>query len=223
MSTSFSYGRGGRLYRYYVSGSLDPNRDRDGRRPVRVSAGAVEATVQRSLGRLLNRPAHLSWDEVRSIVHRVQLNSEQTHVVLVADAIREPLETIEAAALRLRPRASPDTIASASGRLMLTVDWRPSARRRLQSPSQPQNDDCRATLRSAHALLSQHHMSPLEPDAHSQAAAPTWQRQRHSMALGLLAPDLQRSMLEGRLCSLPDQLRREAPLAWADQRSISGS
>jgi site-specific DNA recombinase len=218
MGTSFSYGRGGRLYRYYVSGSLDPNRDCQGKRPVRVPAGAVEATVQRSLGRLLNRPAHLSWDGVRSIVHRVQLNSEQTHVVLVADAIREPLESIEAAALRLARRAGPDTISAAGGHLILAVDWRPSARRLPQIAAQGYDDDGRLALKSAHALLMQHQMSPLEPNEHSNAAAPAWQRQRHLMALGLLAPDLQRSMLEGRFHSLPNQLRVNAPLAWADQQ-----
>jgi site-specific DNA recombinase len=219
MGTSFSYGRGGRLYRYYVSGSLDPNRDSQGRRPVRVSAGAVEAMVQRSLGRVLER-AYLPWDEVRSIVHRVQLNSEQTHLVLDADAIREPLESLEAAALRLARQALPDTISSAGGNLMVTIDWRPSARRLHQSQCPPHEDDCRVALKSAHALLSQHQMSPLEPDAHCKAAAPAWQRQRHLMALGLLAPDLQRSMLEGRLGSLPHQLRVDAPLAWADQRLV---
>jgi site-specific DNA recombinase len=218
MCTSFSYGRGGRLYRYYVSGSLDPNRDSQSRRPVRVSAGAVETMVQKALGRLLDQSAHLSWDEVRSIVHRVQLNSEETHVVLVADAIREPLESIEAAALRLARRASPDAISAAGGRLMLTVDWRPSARRLPQIAAQGYNDDGRLALKSAHALLMQHQMSPLEPDEHSKAVAPAWQRQRHLMALGLLAPDLQRSMLEGRFHSLPNQLRVNAPLAWADQQ-----
>ena len=218
MGTSFSYGRSGRLYRYYVSGSLDPNRDPQGRCPVRVSAGAVETMVQRSLGRLLHRSAHLPWDEVRSIIRRVQLNSEQTHLVLVVDAIREPLESIDAAALRLARRAFPDTISSIGGRLMLTVDWRPSPGRASRIQSHPQNDDCRIALKSAHALLSQHHMSPLEPDAHSKAAAPRWQRPRQLMALGLLAPDLQRSILEGRRCSFPGQWRVNAPLAWADQR-----
>lgn len=220
MGTSFSYGRGGRLYRYYVSGSLDPNRDPQGRRPVRVSAGAVESIVQESLGRLLDQPAHLSWDQVRSIVYRVQLNSEETHLILVADAIREPLETVEAAVSRLARRTSPDSISSTGGRLMLTIDWRPSVRRPLQRPTQPQNEDCRVALKNAHVLLSQHQMSPLEPDAHCKATAPAWQRQRYLMALGLLAPDLQRSMLEGHLGSLPNQLRVDAPLAWADQRLV---
>ena len=218
MGTSFSYGRGGRLYRYYVSGSLDPNRDSQGRRPVRVSAGTVETMVQKALGRLLERPPHLPWEEVRSIVQRVQLNSEEAHVVLVADAIREPLESIEAAALRLARRAWPGTISVAGGHLMLTLDWGPSAGRRPQIASHRHNDDCRVALKSAHALLMQHQMSPLEPDVNSNAAAPAWQRQRRLMALGLLAPDLQRLILEGRLGSLPNQLRVHAPLAWADQR-----
>ena len=219
MGTSFSYGRGGRLYRYYVSGSLDPNRDSEGRRPVRVSAGAVETMVQKSLGRLLEQPG-LSWEEVRAIVRRVQLNSEQTLVVLAADAICEPLESLEAAALRLARRAWPDTISAAGGRLMLIVDWRPSASRQLHGPPRLQNDDCRVALKSAHSLLTLHQMSPLEPEEHSKAAAPTWQRQRHLMALGLLAPDLQRSMLQGHFLSLPDRLKVDAPLAWNDQRSV---
>ena len=220
MGTSFSYGRGGRLYRYYVSGSLDPNRACHGRPPVRVSAGAVESMVQRSLGRLVERAGQLSWDEVRTLLRRVQLNSEETHLVLVADVIREPFEAVEAAALRLARRASPDTISSTDGGLLLTVDWRSSASRASQIELVQQDDDCRVALKHAHGLLSQYGMSPLAPHAHFRAVAPAWQRQRHLMALGLLAPDLQRAMFEGRLVSLPSQLRVGAPLAWADQRLL---
>lgn len=218
MGTSFSYGRGGRLYRYYVSGSLDPNRPKDGRRPVRVSAGAVESMVRRSIARLLDKPAHLAWEQVMAIVHRVQLNSEQTHIVVSPDAVLEPLESPEAAVSRLMRRTLPDGISSSTGGLKLTVDWRTSTRRPHDRQPRPNDDEYWVMLKRAHELLMRHQMSPLDPAAHSMAAAPAWQRQRHLMAVGFLAPDLQRSLLEGRLRYLPDRLRSDPPLAWADQR-----
>lgn len=220
MGTSFSYGRGGRLYRYYVSGSLDPNSHKRGRRPVRVSAGAVESMVQRSIGRLLDRSAHVSWDEVNALVRRVQLNTEQAHIVVASEVVLEPLESAEAAVARLMQRVLPDTISVFSDCLMLTVDWRQAIRRQQNSQPRPNAEDCRAMLKNAHELLRRHQMSPLDLHAHANATAPAWQRQRHLMALALLAPDLQRSLLEGRRQSLPDQLKLDAPLAWVDQRQV---
>ncbi|MDP9421363.1 MAG: recombinase family protein [Pseudomonadota bacterium] len=219
MGTSFSYGRGERLYRYYVSGSLDPNRSDQSRRPVRVSAGAVENMVQKSIARVLGRT--VAWNEMGRLVERVQLNTEQAHIVLALAEFLEPLESAQAGAARLAKRVVPDSISAIDGRLRITVDWRPAARRQPSiSRLSPDADGVGALLKDAHELLRRHSMSPMEPDVHSKSTAPTWQRQRRLMALGLLAPDLQRSMLEGRIRSLTGQLSFLAPLAWSDQRQI---
>jgi hypothetical protein len=60
-------------------------------------------------------------------------------------------------------------------------------------------------------------MSPLECGLHSRATAPPYQRQRRIMALGLLAPTLQKSILQGNSKRIPDHVIEAAPLAWADQ------
>jgi len=63
-------------------------------------------------------------------------------------------------------------------------------------------------------------MSPLDPSAHAQATAPAWQRQRRIMALGLLAPQLQKKMLQGSYAGALNAMMAAAPLAWADQISL---
>jgi len=73
-------------------------------------------------------------------------------------------------------------------------------------------------LRSAHRLLEMYSMSPIAPDSHVKATAPAWQRQRRIMALGLLAPSLQKAVLQGTYSPSVNHLLRELPpLAWSDQ------
>jgi len=224
LGTSFSYGRGGRPYRYYVSGSLDPNRRDRSRRPIRVSAGLVEGMIQRSIGKLLDRPSAISWDELKTMVQKVQLNSEQAHIILAPERFLEPLETIDDAATRLARRAGPVSVSPHASQLKLTVDWKSAGRRQhCLSDARPPAPECAVQLKQSHELLQMYAMSPLNPDRHCAATAPSWQRQRHLMALGLLAPDLQKAVLEGRLQSLPPQLRFDAPLAWSDQRMIANA
>lgn len=221
MGASFSYGRGGRLYRYYVSGSLDPNRPDHGKRPVRVSARAVEDMVQKSMARLLDGSARLPWEELRSLVERVQLNTSQAHIVVNPDAVQEPLEALEAAASRLALRAAPDTISLLGSKLKLTVDWRLPDRRHHGALARQAIPECRNLLKRAHELLLEHSMSPLAPDSFADAKAPEWQRQRALMALGFLAPDLQKAILNGSDGMSTDVLRLSASLAWADQRALA--
>jgi len=60
-------------------------------------------------------------------------------------------------------------------------------------------------------------MSPLNAEQHFEASAPAWQRQRRIMALGLLAPSLQKDIARGKVRWHLDQMPQYMPLAWGDQ------
>jgi len=80
-------------------------------------------------------------------------------------------------------------------------------------------------LRRSHRALATAFASPMTPGDHAKAATPATQRERRLLAIGLLAPDIQRAILEGRapagltIASLTDCY---LPVAWAEQRKALG-
>jgi hypothetical protein len=77
-------------------------------------------------------------------------------------------------------------------------------------------------LKAGHRLLERFAMSPMKPQDHGLAEAPRDQRDRRLMHLGLIAPRLQKQMLEGRFLEAGDEvLSGEFPLAWADQLRLA--
>lgn len=61
-------------------------------------------------------------------------------------------------------------------------------------------------------------MSPLDPESHGAARAPTDQRNRYLMMVGLLSPKVQKRILaEGRTVSI--SAIQLLPLAWLDQET----
>lgn len=217
MTTSFSYGRRGRLYRYYVSGSLDPSgrKTKVGRR---IPAGGIESLVLGSLTRLVESS---ETDVLLPLVQRIQINSEAIHCLIDPEEMLEPLETLERCRDRLSLRVSSHCLRVEGSELLLTISRRPqfrggTAERSLGGISIADGERARQLLRQAHQLLRDHSMSPLRPEHHSDARAPVDQRARRLMMLGLLSPKLQKNLLaHGR----PNSLARlgEIPLAWADQ------
>ena len=121
-----------------------------------------------------------------------------------------------------RPRLCAD-----SDRIRLIVDRQPVFRGGRASGAELTSATCtaldvRTLLRSAHMLLEAHAMSPVDATAHGRATAPPWRRQRRTMALGLLAPQLQKAILQGGFRGSVEQLMSAAPLAWTDQVKASG-
>ena len=219
LTTSFSYGRAGRLYRYYVAGSLDPSRPESSHPVGRVPAAPLERIVLQSIARLLNRQA--TWSEALPLISAIELRERSIQLVLSAGAFTEPHELIECAVDRLRDAVAPHRLVGDSDVLRLIFDQQPVFRGAngigYQSSARGA-DDGLILLRSAHQLLETHSMSPLEPNTHSDARAPSWQRQRRIMIVALLAPQLQKEILQGTCAKSVDQLLDEQqPLAWADQ------
>lgn len=222
MTTSFSYGRGGRLYRYYVSGSLDPSgrKSKVGRR---IPAGGIESLVLGSLTRLVGDGQS---EALLPLVQRVQINSEAIHCLVDPEPLMEPLETLERCRDRLSRNIPTDVVRVEGSALLLTISRLPQFRggaveKPLGEIGSADGERTRQLLRQAHQLLRDHSMSPLQPEHHGQARAPADQRPRQLMTLGLLSPRIQKRLLaQGRL-KLAAKLG-EIPLAWADQQDALG-
>ncbi|HEX3423350.1 MAG TPA: recombinase family protein, partial [Sphingomicrobium sp.] len=220
LTTSFSYGRGGRLYRYYVVGSLDPSRPGSSRRAKRVPAAPLEQLVLRAITRLLDRP--VGWAEALPLISAVELHDRSVQLLFDASAFIEPHEPVERTVGRLRDLAAPNRLIAESDRLVLIVD-----RRAVFRGGKANGFGCStpafacdglALVRLGHCLLEAYSMSPLAPETHARANAPPWQRQRRIMTLGLLAPRVQKAIFQGTLFTSIDELLQDTlPLAWADQ------
>lgn len=213
MSPTHARGRSGKLYRYYVSTSLQRGIGSAATPgPQRISAPALEALVQDTLARLLPSEA----DPLRPLV---RADVQQWQVVLTLRA------TGRGMAEHLRPGESLVRDPDAPKTWHLTV---PIALSRIGSKTAiTTGAPCRArrdpalisALRRAHALMAR--------DAHGPvlAMAPESQYARRLVALALLAPDIQRDLLAGRQprqLTLATLMAEELPLGWADQRRKFG-
>ena len=217
MSPTFAYGRGGKLYRYYVSAPLQRGAKRDEKdsAPRRVSAATLDSRLVKTLARLL---PDLQEDPLR-LVRRVEIHAKHVDMFLplkLIGKIRENLHTGE--------RAVPDP--AEPEQLRLTLPWRMQTRGGKtdilagdKNTPQPDPSLIRA-LRSAQAMLDRDTMKgPV------LQAAPSSPWRRNLVRLAFLAPDIQRVILEGRQ---PDHLtlalliRHDIPLLWADQRRKFG-
>ena len=220
LTTSFSYGRGNRLYRYYVAGSLDPARPAGSRGPLRVPAGPLERLVLGSLSTL--QANRLDWMEARSLLLRVEIWDRSVQLVLQPGALAEPHEESATLVPKLRARLAEERLViGIEGEFRLIIDRAPMFRGGKAGPdhtfAQVQNQSTRDMLRAAHRLLEEHDLSPLRPHVHSAGRAPADQRKRYLMVLGLLAPSLQRRILERGCGSELLRTKTQMPLAWADQ------
>jgi hypothetical protein len=217
LTTSFSYGRAGRLYRYYVAGSLNPLR-RVGT-PLRVPAGPLERLVQRTVSHLLQ--AEPDWARTKAVLKRVELHERSVQLAIDPVELLEPGETLEFASSYFAPRLAPARCIANGSELRIVVDQRPAFRGRATLAEHSQlkvgKPNAAELLKDAHAMLERHSMSPLWTLNHSKAVAPEWQRQRRIMGLGLLAPALQKGILQG-VVTIDTYNTHLLPLAWIDQQ-----
>jgi hypothetical protein len=217
MSPTFAYGRGGKLYRYYVSASLQrgAKRDQQDNAPRRVSAATLESRLIKILTRLL---PDLQVDPF-GLVKRIEI-----HIGCVELLI--PLKYLNKVNgnLATGERVRPDPAESKC--LRLTLPWQMQTRGGRtdilagdKNTPQPDPSLIRA-LRNAHAMLDRD--SGKGPVLQAAPASP-WKR--NLVRLAFLAPDIQCLILDGRQ---PDHLtlallmKNEIPLLWSDQRRKFG-
>ena len=222
MSPAFAYGRGGRLYRYYVSASLQ----RGGKKPPadtlprRVSATIVEAHLTASLTRLFPTPPSKPQPVVPlALISRVEVHASHITIILPAK-LRSSIE----AQLSPGETATPDHDDPAKLRLMLP--FRVSSQRgKTELIAGNKCGPCPnpaliRALRQAHALLGRD-----ATGAFTITTAPTSTYQRRLICLAFLAPDIQDAILSGRQpagLALGDLMDRNLRPLWSDQRVALG-
>lgn len=218
MSPTFAYGRKRRLYRYYVSASLQQGARSTGDDPAprRISAEVIEALLSDTLSRLLPDQADKPLDPIDRIeVHR-------HHIDLML-----PIRLLRPIQPGLGPGEAATRDPAAPGRFRLVLATgvhRRGGKTRITAgaPDAPRPDPVLIrAMRAAHAMLA---MSP--SGAPTLAAAPASPYRRRLIRLAFLAPDLQRAIIEGRQppgLTLASLMTAEMPLTWSGQREMFGA
>ncbi len=209
MSPSWSRGKSGRLYRYYVSAPLQQGARIDRSHPRRCSATRVERALTDILAIALP-----SLDQPLASVTRVEF---------FASAMRIVLPTRVRPQLCLPDGASIDPAAGDRSSIALTVPISivggggyskagSIAHRPARDPALIK------ALRRAHGLLAHDRGGMPIVDA-----APSSPYLRRLMRLAFLAPDIQRDILDGRQprsLNLEALMAMELPLDWSAQRRM---
>ena len=226
MTPTFSAGKSGRFFRYYVSARLQ-----QGQKPTtddtvrRISAPRLEALILDHCRGLLRPDDNDPWIAIGQRLQRVELKPQSIDLVFDRAANLSALSHDQASISRDR-----------DGRLRLVVHVRPvlrGGRTWLIDPDphrarfEPRVDlGLVAALRRAHQLLETHRASPeATNDVLLGAVAPPDSYTRNVMGLAFLAPDIQAAILAGRQppgLSAQQMLARSIPIDWAGQRARFG-
>ena len=230
MRPNFGYGRGKKIYRYYVSDTLLPlGRLKAGSStPLgdRLSAERTERFLQDKLSSL--KPDGHDF-EIFEAIERVMFSSNKLTVTLrVAELIGTNAceDTLLAKAQQIDPAAK-----IGDDDLLLSLDARPVRRGKsvrsidcvLDAPEQRRV--LAELVRTSHRKLTELNASPLHPEMHEHMSTPINEWTRERIAIGLLAPDIQKALLTGKapLGLDPEKLlSRDMPLDWEGQRKFLG-
>jgi len=212
MSPTFSYGRKGKLYRYYVSAPLQQGQRRQENDDVirRVPAAALEAKLADILRRLVPAEPGDSLDPVTRIEIR-QASLELLLPIRLLAVIRDRLAAGET--------AQPDAADGSMLRLSLPIrmplrggrSWMIGGAEQAGLP----DPVLVKALRAAHAMIGRDASGLPILDV-----APSSPYDRRLLRLAFLAPSLQRAILAGEQppgLTLKKLLHRSLPLAWSEQ------
>ncbi len=217
MSPTFSYGKGGRLYRYYVSSPLQRGHRRTEEDDAirRVSATAVETMLAGILKRIL--PTHAS--DSLGCLARVEIHSRSVQLLM-------PIHHLPVIRDRLADGEEIEVDPADPSLLRLTLPIRMQlrgGRRSIEAGAAPATKPdpvlIRA-LRAAHAMVGRDASGLPVLDA-----APNSPYHRRLVRLAFLAPDLQRAIFVGRQppgLTLGQILEERLPLLWSEQAKALG-
>ena len=228
MRPTFGHGCGKRIYRYYTSESLLPTgRSTHGhnRGGERLSATRLERILAGALLPLF--PTGTDADGVFAAVTRIRRQDGKLKIRLTmaalageddsdADVLDRAIEVDSNAAIvddELKVSIAATAVKRgktvvASGHIVDDVE-----RRKLFAD----------LVRKSHALLTKLNASPLEPQLHGQMTVPVNEWSRERMGIGLLAPDIQKMLLQGKVPNHigPEILvSRSLPMDWDEQRRM---
>lgn len=231
MCPSFSYGRGKRMYRYYVSecllpyGRIGKSSNKQGQR---LPAERIEKLIVRQLQAALPEP--VAPDLLVGAVVKVVASGRMLRISL--DTTPFVTEHFCSDMFFERVRHHLDQQARIDReRIHFVIEFPPA--RRGQSIAAKENgrfdqEDREALallVRTSHRKLAELGASPLHSDRHGTMCAPNNEWTRLRIPIGLLAPDIQKALLQG---TVPMQFDPELllsgsiPLEWNKQRRFLG-
>ncbi|MBX7500441.1 recombinase family protein [Qipengyuania sp. YG27] len=211
MSPTFSQGKSGKAYRYYVSTSLQQGVAASGSDRVRrIPAAAIERLLRLAVERWTDREA----DTFRTV--------RETRICDQGLAVR--LQEVDPAHIALRLSGDERILNSGKTSCMVLLPVRFPLRggsRQIQQGKRSCSPDpiLIAALRRAHRMIERERGLP------ALSAAPSSPYDRFILQLALLAPSIQRDILEGRQpvdLSLEKLRRITVPLAWSAQPAALG-
>ncbi|NKB54564.1 MAG: recombinase family protein [Rhizobiaceae bacterium] len=213
MSPTFSRGARGKLYRYYVSASLQ-----QGQKPPaddsitrRVPAALLEKTLLETIKRTINKK---NGDSL-ACLSRVEIHRENVHLLMSVKYLAQMRTNLDDG-----EHAEQDPVDPKQLRLSLPVRFATS-RGRTQiiggCSQQPKPDPILIkALRTAHTMIKKDkHKLPM------MMFAPTTPWRRKLVRLAFLAPDLQQAIMVGNQptgLTLSYLMDEDMPLSWEDQR-----
>ena len=225
MSPSFGYGRGGRVYRYYVSAPLQQGRKIEPREGVlrRVSAEALEEAVRTQLMTVTPGGDDRPLAALLKPVQRIEVLPEALRIAFLAKAlprdVRERLNPCDTNADRV-VLVAPVRCQARGGRTwVLTPVCGSAVRKARRDPVLVKG------LRQAHKIASGLGWHASDGAFSGSGKAPTSSYERRLWPLVFLAPDIQRAILEGRqppALTLDQLLRMRIPTDWTEQRRVLG-
>lgn len=228
MRPSFGYGRGSKIYRYYVSDTLLPEA-----RGSRNGAGnGMRVSAERLERFLADRLAPLRGEDetecVMDLIERANFAGDRLNVTLnlVGARVRENTSNVERLIVGIDPAAKIE-----GDQAQLSFDIHSIKRgRSVRAPHAAVDHKEQETIvvglvRAAHAKLLELHASPLDIDNHRSMKVPVNEWTRERLAVGLLAPDIQKRLLKGDLPANFDPavlVSGDLPMEWDAQRRLLG-
>lgn len=230
MRPTFGYGRGKRIYRYYVSEALLPagkSKNSHNKSGQRISALRFERVITSNLLALM--PACSESEGLLSAITRVRLKEVHLRIRMEVAALMGDDE-LECDVLD-RAHMLDKHAVLADGQLTITISSQAVARGKTIIAAQGITDEAHRSklllglVHNSHQLLNKLNASPLKPELHNQMQVPNneWSRLRYSA--GLLAPDIQKMLLQCKSPPhiLPEMLvSRDLPMDWEEQRRWFG-
>jgi len=214
MSPSFTHGKRGQVYRYYVSAPLQQgHRQADDPGIRRVPGPALEEMVSA----VIKRIAPASAAEPLTPLTRVEVHAESLQLLM-------PVGLLASMRSRLAPNetAAPDAADPALLRLTVPVRMRLRGGRSWligsAKPASRRDPVLIKALRAAHAMLRTDGAGIPTLDA-----APASPYRRRLVRLAFLAPELQRAILAGRQppgLTLESLMHAPMPMLWSEQAAM---
>lgn len=224
MSPSFGYGRGGKVYRYYVSSPLQQGRKIEARDGVlrRVSAEALEEAVRSQLAPVMTGGDDRPLAALLKPVRRVEVLPEALRISFEAKALPrdvrgrlQPCDThadllVLIASVRCQARGGRTWVVSPSGGS--------AVRKARRDPVLVRG------LRKAHRVAAELGWKAGD-GTFAGRGVPANEYDRRLWRLVFLAPDIQQAIMEGRqppALTLDQLLKMRIPTGWNEQRRALG-